>query len=112
MSKNRGYERGGYGGSSNPLEDRHLKFSTEIIGATGRAVMVRDSELKKLRANNGKGTLKKLLYDKPVAIGDILSLQGEKETVEAKVTAIPEGLVAGKNKSTLIEVEIVTSSEK
>jgi hypothetical protein len=112
MSKNRGYERGGFGGSSDPLEDRHLKFSAEIIGSTGRAIMVRDSELKKLRANNGKGTIKKLLYDKPVTIDEILSLQGEQETVEAKVTAIPEGFAADKNKSTLIEVEIIMPSEK
>lgn len=112
MSKPKGYERGSFGGTSNPLEDRHLKFSTEVIRATSRFIMVRDSELKQLRANNGKGVLKKMLYDKPVTIGEVLSLQGEQETVEAKVTAIPEGLAVGKNKSTIIEVELITSEQK
>lgn len=109
MSKAKGYERGGFGGTSNPLEDRHLKPAAEA--ANIRTVMVSDNELKNLRANNGKGTLKKMLYDKPLAIGETISLHTEQETVQAKVTAIPEGMAPGKNKSTLIEVALILETK-
>ena len=73
--------------------------------------MVSDNELNKLRTNNGNGTLKKMLYNNPVGVGEVISLQSERETVQAKVVAVPEGLAA-KDKSTLIEVELILSGQK
>ena len=110
MSKNRGYERGGFGGASNPLEDRHLKPVAE--NPKIRTVMISNNELKSLRDNNGKGSLKKYLYGQALAVGEIISLHDEQETTQAKVTAIPEGMAASKSKSTLIEVELITPAEK
>ncbi len=110
MSRAKGYERGGYGGTSNPLENRHLKPAAEATNI--RTVMVSNNELKNLRDKTGKGTLKKYLYGQPLAVGEIISLHSEEEIVQAKVVAIPEGLAAGKNKSTLIEVELISDTKQ
>ena len=105
MARPKGFERGGFGGASDPLEDRHLKSSAET--AKIRTVMVSDKELKNLRDNAGKGTFKKYLYGQALAVGEIINLHSEQETTQAKVVAIPEGMAAGKNKSTLIKVELI-----
>lgn len=110
MSRPKGFERGGFGGASNPLEDRHLKPAAER-GKT-RSILVNDKELSGLRANNGNGALKKFLYGQPLAVGEIISLHGEQEILQAKVTAVPEGLAVGKNKSSLIEVELIIPDQK
>ncbi len=110
MARPKGFERGSFGGSSNPLEDRHLKVSAE--GGKIRAILISNNELESLRKNNGKGTLKKHLYGQPLSIGETISLESEQGTVQAKVTAIPAGLAVGKNKSTVIEVAIIIPSEK
>jgi hypothetical protein len=105
MSRPKGFERGGFGGSSDSLEDRHLKPAAET-GKT-RTIMVSNRELNRLRINNGKGILKKYLYGEVLAVGEIITLQGEQEMLRAKVAAIPEGMAVGKNKSTPIEVELI-----
>jgi hypothetical protein len=110
MSRAKGYERGNFGGSSNPLEDRHLKPVAEA--GKLRTLMLSDNELKSLLENNGKGTLKKYLYGQPLAVGETISLHSEQEIIQAKVTAIPQGLAAENNKSTLIEVELILDAKQ
>ena len=108
MAKPPGYEHGNFGGSFNPLDDRNLKPASETGKEQKRAILVKDTELKKIKANNSKGILRKMLYDKPLAIGEIVVLHGDNETAAAKVVALTENPAAGRNKSTIIEVELIS----
>ncbi len=110
MFKPKGPERGNPILPSNPLEDRHSKPAAET--GQPRSILVHESELKKLRANGGKGTLKKYLRGQTLVAGETVVLTAEYETVQAKVTGLPKGLAAGKNKATEIEIELAPSAEK
>jgi hypothetical protein len=86
-------------GSSNSTETTTFSeiLKSYAYEGTGR-------DISTLRANGGKGSLRKFFYDQPIAVGEVITLHGDNETIQAKVTAIPEGLSPKKRRAPLLRL--------